>query len=103
MKLTTEEEMRAVLLREWSVNYDGDGYTPPEMVRTVLCGRAYGLPSHEDGKIVTTTAIVSIDYNRQIVHTKNRAYILGAPDIAYELEFPGAYNRMFTPESGTCK
>ena len=54
-------------------------------------------------KIVTTTAIVSIDYNRQIVHTKNRAYILGAPDIAYELEFPGAYNRMFTPESGTCK
>lgn len=65
-----------VRMEDWKLHTNATPYTAPEAICQWLTGRVYGHPHHQDGKLVSTTEIVSRRKNR--VSTRNTDYILGA-------------------------
>jgi len=87
----------AVRLENWSIIIDyPTPYAAPEQAHEHLQGNVYGHPKFTDGTYITTTRIEHVDYDRQLVHTRNRHYHLGKPDAEYEAAYPHAHARLFT-------
>ena len=76
-----------VRIEQWAVIYvSGDDYMPPECRKRALLGSVYGHPSFEDGKVVTTSALIGgsdLAAEGHVVQTDNRQYLLGEPHKSY--------------------
>ena len=72
-----------VKLENWYITSDGirSPYKAPELHQPVLHGNAYGHPKFDDGDIIFSTPIVSI--NGKYIETKNTIYELGKIDSGY--------------------
>jgi len=74
---------RPVTLKNWSVKARASGYEAPELMKTHLSGNAYGHERFEDGKVVYTTSIVTVE-GRKITTRSGSVYLLdGPPDPSY--------------------
>ena len=72
------------ILENWSVGVPNPNpYLPPEAQVLHLQGKVHGHPNFADGDQITTSAIVSHDYSRRLVSTRNRTYRLGTIDPNY--------------------
>ena len=87
--------MIKVRIDGWMVSTPEQPYTAPELRVRVLSGVVTGHPRHEDGKLVTTSSIKSLNPLEGIIVTfSGTQYILGEPDPHYEAAFPGAKDRL---------
>lgn len=64
-----------IKLENWSVRGDSSPYVAPEQRTLILRGEVYGHPRFEDGEVIWTSPIVSVDC--RIIATKNSVYELG--------------------------
>jgi hypothetical protein len=77
-----------VLIEDWAVvGVPPSPYRAPELTPQMLQGRVFGHPDpkHEDGTLVQTSAIVSIDLERRRIETENTVYLLGTVQPKYLL------------------
>lgn len=65
-------------LKNWSVIQTSSFYTAPEYVKNKLCGEVYGNPDFEDGQVIITSAIDSVD-KLEIATKTGNVYILDGP------------------------
>ena len=80
---------KTVTIENWSIvasNKLGP-YQAPEMQQYALTGEAYGQPDFEDGKFITTSAIINSNdlKHHAIVESHNTLYKLGEPSDSYIL------------------
>lgn len=66
-------------LENWSVT--ACWYSAPELGRTYLQGTVFGHPKKEDGKVVITSRVLSVE--DKTVQTRNTTYELGTVDPDY--------------------
>ena len=86
---------KVVRIENWSVvPLDGDGYIPPEAGTPCLSGNVFGHPHFNDGKRVSTSAIIGRDEKEEVIICGSRRYKLGAVDPDYEREFPDAKRKL---------
>ena len=68
-------------LEDWSLTHGPvSAYMAPEQITHHLRGIVTGHPRKQDGDMVMTTRVESIDYARRTARTKNTDYTLGEPD-----------------------
>jgi hypothetical protein len=71
-------------LEDWSiVRDDSNPFLAPELRGLRLQGRVYGRDDFEDGSVVTTSSVQSLDLKNNIAKTRNTEYILGKPSKDY--------------------
>lgn len=86
--------MKPVILDEWAVVSSPDPYKAPEYQGPPrLHGKVSGHPRHDDGKWVTTSAIIGVDTDNNI-QTMNTLYALGDPHPDYANAYPDAKARL---------
>jgi len=69
-------------LHNWSVGSDDwDGWTAPECLPRHLQGEVYGHPGFEDGSTITTSQILSTDWEKKRIVTRSRVYQLVGPPL----------------------
>ena len=82
-------------LEHWSLVAD-DPYKAPELQRPSLRGEVYGNPNFDDGTIVITSTVMSVDVTTQSATTRSGSvYELGEVDPEWEKLFPNAKERFF--------
>lgn len=84
-------------LNNWSICAAGlNPYQAPETIEQCLQGNVFGNPRFNAGDHITTTGIVSVDPEKDLVITRSGSvYKLGTIDPAYEDQFPDAKARLF--------
>ena len=84
-------------IENWSlVRRYSSPYQAPEQVAQCLHGVVSGHPKFKDGETITTSRVVSVNYETETVKTVTGSlYYLGAVDPAYEAAFPNARERLF--------
>ena len=50
----------------------------------LLVGRVFGHPRIKEGAFIFTSPVISIDPSRQLVETRNTAYVLGTVNFDYK-------------------
>ena len=84
-----------IRLENWSfVMGTNNKYASPEQYFPRFCGKAYGHPDHEDGLVISTSAITGYDEETDEFVCQSRRYILGAVDAEYDKKFPGSKARI---------
>ena len=77
------DNMRNVILKNWSLCGLPSMYAAPEATKFCLQGEVFGHPHFDNGeKIFTSEIVVAV---KKLVRTKNNVYILGHPDVTYML------------------
>jgi hypothetical protein len=87
------EVRKFIRLDNWSVVNDGDPYKAPEQQESRLHGNAFGHPRFDDGKTITTSAILTKDGDLILTRSGSR-YELGDIDPEYEKIYPNARKRL---------
>ena len=57
-------------------------YLPPEMRSRYLAGNVYGHPTHEDGKYIRSSRIVTAN-DKEVTTASGSKYLLGSPAEEY--------------------
>ncbi len=71
-------------LENWSViTTPSNPFQASELWPSRLSGRIYNDTRFEDGSLVATSTLKSIDVKARTASTKNTEYILGEPDSTY--------------------
>ena len=82
-----------IIIENWGIVQETNPYTAPELLRSYLHGNVMNHPNFENGKEITTSAIVGI--NQELVVTASGSnYALGVPHPDYEKLFPDAKQRV---------
>lgn len=72
--------MSEVRIENWALRQDGIPHKAPEWQDQRLTGRVYGHPAFEDGAVVQTSEVLSLDLPNRKVYARKRVYTLGKPD-----------------------
>ena len=68
-------------LEDWSFTHGPySAYIAPEQITQHFGGIVTGHPRQQEGSIVTTSRIETIDYEAKTARTRNTEYTLGEPD-----------------------
>ena len=99
-KTKTVENKDIISLKNWRMlTAPCSGYTPPELMDTLMSGNVYNHPEHEDGTLVTTSYVVNVDKeNKTITTYSGSVYSVNKNDVCneYEEAYPDAYERIFS-------
>lgn len=70
-----------IRLENWSMIYNPDPHSPPELKSGRLVGFVYGHPRFEDGESIVSSSIIEINVRKGTAKTYSGSeYILGRPN-----------------------
>lgn len=83
-----------VRIEDWAFVYRPNNFLDlPELRGHRINGRVYGHPRFDDGEYVTTSPVMGIDSDENVVTYSGTRYQLGVVREEYEYEHPNARER----------
>ena len=83
------------VLDNWSTIFaSNDPFLAPELNQMALQGNVYNHPRFDDGEFVTTSPIVDVDKNNNIITESGSIYQLYQADEKYAKKFPVPFLRL---------
>ena len=73
-----------MFIEDWSISSDGNPYQAPELRVSRVIGKVYGNVKFNDGKVVSTSAIVELNLEKGYCRTLNSVYDLGKVSEQYK-------------------
>lgn len=87
-----------MIIKNWCITSNQNGFTSPENLKYYLNGDVYGNIKFKDGTHVSTSSIQSVIEleNCKQIYTRNSTYHVFKDEVNldYEKEYPNAYERL---------